>query len=70
MGAQDENKLSRMSLRDPSAAFGTIDHSILLTRLNISFGLSGSVLSWFHSYLSDRTQTVAVNGSKSLSTAL
>ena len=35
--------------------FDTTDHSILLSRLNTSFDLSGSLLSWFHSYLSSRT---------------
>ena len=63
--ALDDNKVSLLSLLDLSAAFDTIDHSILLSRLNTSFGLSGNVLSWFSSYLSNRTQTVLVNGCKS-----
>ena len=55
-----------MSLLDLSAAFDTINHAILLSRLNNSFGVSDTVLAWFSSYLSDRTQTISVNGSKSL----
>jgi len=36
-----------------SQAFDTIDHNILITRLSSWFGLHGSVLEWFKSYLSD-----------------
>ena len=49
-----------------SAAFDTIDHPILLSRLSYSFGISDTVPAWFTSYLSDRTQTVSVNSFKSL----
>ncbi len=39
----------------------TIDHNILLNRLENSVGISGSALAWFNSYLSDLHQFVAVN---------
>ena len=40
-----------------SAAFDTINHTILLTRLQHTFGISDTALSWFTSYLSDRKHT-------------
>ena len=47
-------------LLDLSAAFDTIDHSTLklLRCLGIWFGISGSVLKWFTSYLTDRYQSI------------
>ena len=47
-------KVSCLCLLDPSAAFDTIDHDIFITRLSSWFGIHGSVLSWFKSYLSSR----------------
>ena len=64
--AVDEDKASLLSLLDLSAAFDTIDYSILLSHFSYSFGTSDTVLTWFTFYLSDRTQTTSVNGSKSL----
>ena len=48
----------------------TKDHSILVSCFSTPFGLSNSVLSWFHSCLSSCTQTLSVSGSKSLPTVL
>ena len=48
-----------------SAAFDTVDHDILLGRLQTSFGISGAPLSWFSSFLRDRTQTVVINSHRS-----
>ena len=45
---------------DLSAAFDTIIHSTLLSRLHKSFGISGLALSWLQSYLSNRSQSVCI----------
>jgi len=50
---------------DLSAAFDTVDHSILLSVLERRFGICDTTLSWFRSYLSDRTQTFHMNGTSS-----
>ena len=56
--ASDTGHVSILSLIDVSAAFDTIDHGIVIDRLHITFGCSGTVLGWFTSYLSCRTQSV------------
>ena len=49
-------------LLDLSAAFDTVDHRILLDRLQFDFGISGSALNWIESYLSNRTQRIYIDG--------
>ena len=55
-----EGSTTALTLLDLSAAFDTIDHSILFHRLHECYGINGLALSWFESYLSDRTQSVKV----------
>ena len=40
----------------------TVDHSLLLTRLQRCFGVEGGCLEWFSSYLSGRSYCVVVDG--------
>lgn len=47
---------------DFTAAFQSVDHSLLLHKLQHSFYLSDLALSWFSSYLHERRQRVIVNG--------
>jgi len=61
----DVGNISVLTLLDLSAAFDTVDHDILLYRLEVSYGLGGAVLSWFWSYLDSRTQSVCCGSSTS-----
>ena len=46
---------------DFSKAFDKVPHRLLLTKLE-TLGITGSLLSWFESYLTDRQQRVVING--------
>uniref|UniRef100_A0A8D3AUE7 Reverse transcriptase domain-containing protein n=1 Tax=Scophthalmus maximus TaxID=52904 RepID=A0A8D3AUE7_SCOMX len=65
--ASDSGYVSILVLLDLSAAFDTIDHKILLQRLE-HIGIKGTALEWFKSYLSDRFQFVNVNNKSSMHT--
>ena len=55
---------------DHSAAFDTVDHSILLDRLTKVIGLQGKAHDWFRSYLSGQSQRAAIDGSMSMEFSL
>ena len=63
--AIDDNRSVLLLLLDLSAAFDTVDHSTLLLRLRTRFGVKGSALAWFESYLASRKYYVQVEGYKS-----
>ena len=49
---------------DLRKAFDTVDHSILIKKLN-SYGIVDRTGDWFESYLTNRTQFYTLNGNKS-----
>lgn len=49
-------------LFDLSAAFDTVDHKILISRLEQCVGIEGSTLDWFESYLNARMFSVSLDG--------
>ena len=50
---------------DFSAAFQSVNHRLLISKLKNSYHVSDKILDWFVSYLSDREQRVVVNGKTS-----
>ena len=66
----DSGKAMALTLLDLSAAFDTIDHSLLYDCLHDWFGLDGTVLLWIKSYLSNRKQKIKIGDSFSESVIL
>ena len=59
--AIDENKFAVGVFVDLQKAFDTVDHEILLKKLN-HYGIRGTANDWFCSYLTTRMQYVCING--------
>ncbi len=60
--AVDKGQFTHLLMLDLSAASDTVNHEVMLTRFNQSFGLCGIALNWFCLYLQDRTQVVSPGG--------
>ena len=58
----DRKRVTLLVLLDLSAAFDTVDHQVLVRRLESSSGITGTALSWFSSYLSQRSQRICYEG--------
>uniref|UniRef100_A0A4W5Q8G8 Reverse transcriptase domain-containing protein n=1 Tax=Hucho hucho TaxID=62062 RepID=A0A4W5Q8G8_9TELE len=61
----DSGDSAILMLLDLTAAFDTVDHCVLISRLEHSVGIKGTALEWFRSYLSERVFKVGVGGSTS-----
>uniref|UniRef100_A0A669CQX3 Reverse transcriptase domain-containing protein n=1 Tax=Oreochromis niloticus TaxID=8128 RepID=A0A669CQX3_ORENI len=59
--AADSGECTVLVMLDLTSAFDTVDHSIMINRLKDLFGITGVVLKWFMSYLSERSFTVCMN---------
>ena len=60
----DNGKLPIGVFLDLSKAFDTLHHTILLNKL-LYYGIKGTELVWFKSYLINRTQFVSYTGTNS-----
>ena len=56
--SMDAGRVTALMLLDLSVAFDTIDHTILLSRLDDWFGVTGKALNWFKLYLTGRCQRI------------
>ena len=60
LASMDAGNVTALTLLDLSAAFDTIDHTILLSRLDDWFGVTEKALNWFKSYLTGRCQRIKI----------
>ena len=61
INATDNQQVICLVLLDLSATLDTVDHSILLARLQTFFGISGTALSWIKPHFTSITQRVRIS---------
>ena len=61
----DKGNTAALIMLDLSAAFDTIDQTVLVNRLENVYHVAGPALDWFKSYLIGRKQTVVIDGTTS-----
>ena len=66
LSALDAGSSAILLMLDLSAAFDTIDHDILLSRLCNVYSITGDALDWFRSYLTGRIQRVVIEDAVSV----
>ena len=67
LSKKDSHQATALVSIDLSAAFDLVDHDVLVKRLDNYFGFSVTVLDWFKSFLSDRSQCVILGSARSKS---
>ena len=65
LNGMEDKLITAVMACDLSAAFDTVNHSVLLETFKDFYGMSGNVLQWIESYLSNRSCLVDVNGKRS-----
>ena len=58
----DERQATTLVLLYLSAAFDTIEYTVLLTRLKDRLAITATCLAWFESYLANRSQRTEMHG--------
>ena len=61
MKALQDGKFACCTFVDLRKTFGTVNHSILLSKLCL-YGIHGLTNMWFEPYLANRKQVVSING--------
>ena len=62
----DNGEITGLISVDIRKAFDSIDHKILLRKMQDQFGVQDFELKWFQSYLTKRSQVCVVDGHTSL----
>ena len=63
--AMERQEIMALVALDLSAAFDTVDYSVLLNVLHNQFGITGNALNWYHTHLRPCQCYVEVTGSRS-----
>jgi hypothetical protein len=58
----DNGKINGVVFLDIKKAFDSINHRVLLNKMNEQFGIFGWEIKWFESYLMNRVQQCSING--------
>ena len=66
----EDGNVTCLVLLDLSVAFNTVNHKILLWRLQQTYGIRGIALKWLESYLTEHQQCVMIDGELSEPTLL
>ena len=66
----EKRHLTHLVAIDLSAAFDTVNRDLLLEVMENCFGVCAKAKYWIHSYLSDRSFQVSINGKSSASAGI